>query len=96
MKKTYVQYNDNIYTLNNGDGVERYVLYIGLDNVYGGYILETAGDPIGLNDLEDSNGESEIASINHIINDPATPWEDLTQDDAEYISDTLAAWGIDQ
>lgn len=96
MKKTYVQYNDNAYTLHNGDGIERDALYIGLNNVYGGYILETAGGPTGLNELEDNGCENEIAAINQTINDPATPWEDLTQDDAEYISDTLTAWGIDQ
>lgn len=96
MKKTYVQYIDNHYVLDNYDGTERFALYVGLDNVYGGYILEAGGDPTGLNELEDNGCESEIAEINQIINDPATPWKDLTQDDADYISDTLTAWGIDQ
>lgn len=96
MKKTYVQYNDNTYTLDNGDGSERYVLYIGLDNVYGGYILETAGDPTGLNELEDNGCETEIAALDQIINDPTTPWQELTEDDLSYIADTLTAWGIDQ
>ena len=50
----------------------------------------------GLNELEDNGCETEIAALDQIINDPATPWEDLTQDDVEYISDTLTAWGIDQ
>lgn len=96
MKKTYVQYNDNTYTLDNGDGIERYVLYIGLDNVYGGYILESAGDPTGLNELEDNGCETEIAALDQIINDPTTPWQELTEDDLSYIADTLTAWGIDQ
>ena len=96
MKKTYVQYINNTYTLDNGDGTERFALYVGLDNVCGGYILETSGDPTCLNELEDNGCESEIAAIKRIINDSTTPWMGLTQDDADYITDTLTAWGIAQ
>ena len=95
MKKTYVQY-DATYTLDNGDSIERYALYVGLSNVYGGYILETAGDPTCLNELEDNGCETEIAALDQIINDPTTPWQELTEDDLSYIADTLTAWGIDQ
>ena len=96
MKKTYVQYNDNHYTLDNGDGTEHFALYVGLDNVYGGYILETAGDPTCRNELEDNGCETEIAALDRIINGHTTPWQDLTEDDLSYIADTLTTWGIDQ
>ena len=62
----------------------------------GGYILETAGDPTGLNKLEDNGCETEIAALDQIIIDPATTWQELTEDDLSYIADTLTAWGIDQ
>jgi hypothetical protein len=47
-----------------------------------------------LNALEDAGCDGVIAEISRIISDPATPWEALSEEDTEYIRDTLAAWGI--
>ena len=84
MKKTYF-YNE--------DTSERFALYVGIDRVYGGWIKETGGDPITLNDLEEIGSEEEIEAINATIADPSTPWESLTDEDEEYVNDYLVAWG---
>lgn len=83
MKKTYIE-----------NEIERNALYVGIPSVYGEWILETSGDPISLNELEDAGCEEEIEKINAIIASPNTAWEDLTDEDAEYIADTLKSWGI--
>lgn len=85
MKKTYIT---------DESTAESYALYVGIDTVYGGWIAETGGEPTALNDLEDCGAESEIAAINAIIYDPATPWESLSADDEEYIRSTLERWGL--
>lgn len=85
MKKTYIT---------NENTSESSALFIGLDTIYGGWLLETNGNPTCLNELEDADCETEIASINEIIADPATPWEPLTPEDKEYIRLTLESWGM--
>ena len=96
MKKTYF-YNENTS--------EWLALYVGIDRVYGGWIEETGGDPITLNDLEDALSQApdedtedaiqkELAFVNATLADPSTPWEPLEPEDEEYIHDTLVAWGI--
>ena len=76
-------------------------LYVGIEPVYGEFILETGGDPITLNDLEEgsADGISEceklIETINNIIANPNTYWEPCDEEDEEYIQDNLEAWGID-
>ena len=94
MKKTYIQ----------GE-IERYALYVGIERVHGGWIMETGGEPNTLeymeealsdaNDADEYNAiEAELDEINAIIDDPTTPWEELREEDVEYIEDTLRAWGI--
>lgn len=96
MKKTYISYINNCAEIETYryDGSEAYALYVGIDAVYGGWILETGGDPTCLNELEQAAAEAEITAINEIIADPTTPWEDLSEEDLEYIQDTLESWGI--
>lgn len=84
MKKT-------IITINN----ESFNLFFGISSIYGEFILETAGDPTCLNELEDSDCYALIDSIDSIINDPSTPWEVCNKDDEQYISEWLNIWGID-
>lgn len=83
MKKTY-------FTINE----ERFALYTGIESVYGGYILETNGGPTCLNELEDAEDTTLIDQINAVTSDPSTPWEPLEEENTQYISDTLDAWGI--
>lgn len=83
MQKTYIIING-----------ERFALYTGIESVYGGYLLETNGGATCLNELEDAEDAALIDQINEIIADPATPWEPLEEEDAQYIRDTLDAWGI--
>lgn len=94
MKKTYVQYTDNTVELSRYDGSEMFALYIGVKPVYGEYILETGGGATCLNELEDAEDAALIDQIAAIISDPSTPWESLEEEDTQYISDTLDAWGI--
>lgn len=91
MKKTY---------FTSESTSEAYALYVGIDAVYGGWIMETGGDPTCLNELEEavSNGvdgaEANINAINEIIASQATPWEDLDEEDLEYIQEWLEIWGL--
>lgn len=94
MKKTTVQFNDSSVIASRFDGEEQFYLYAGVDAIYGGWLLETGGTPICLNDLEDAGGEAMIAAIHSILEDPSTDWEDLNDEDVSYISDTLNSWGL--
>lgn len=91
MKKTYIT---------NENASETFTLYVGIDAVYGGWIMETSGDPTCLNELEESvsdgneSAEALINSIGELISDPATPWEPLSFEDKEYIRFTLESWGL--
>lgn len=94
MKKTYIQFRFNSAFISRHDGNEQFALYADVDAVYGGWLAETSGEPMCLNALEDAGCDGVIAEISRIISDPATPWEALSEEDTEYIRDTLAAWGI--
>lgn len=96
MKKTYIQYDESNSRAfaSRHDGAEQFALYIGVDDVYGEWIAETGGNPMGLNELEDAGAEEMISSINAIINDSTTCWEDLTEGDEEYVRGTLGDWGL--
>lgn len=96
MKKTYLQTvaGTSDLELARSDGSERFALYTGIDAVYGGWMLETSGEPVALNALEDAECEAMINQINAIISDASTPWEALTADDEKYVRGTLEAWGI--
>ena len=94
--KTYVQFNENSTSafLSRFDGNEQFALYADIDSVDGGWLLETSGSLTCLNELEDAGSEEMINAVSEIVADPATPWEDLSEEDAEAIRDTLTAWGI--
>lgn len=94
--KTYVQFNENSTSafLSRFDGNEQFALYADIDSVDGGWLLETSGSLTCLNELEDAGSEEMINAISAIVADPATPWEDLSEEDEEAIRDTLTAWGI--
>lgn len=83
MKKTYTSNGNTLYT--------------GISRIYGGWLLTTEGDPTTLNELEDANNDAtdqEIAEINEILADPSTVWEEVNEEDAEYINGWLDTWGI--
>lgn len=75
---------------------EQFALYIGIGGLYGGWILETGGNPDTLETLEECGGTCAglIAKINAAISDLQTEWEPLTSDDLAYIAGYLEAWGI--
>lgn len=83
MKKTIIDINN-----------ESFKLFFGISSVYGEFILETAGDPTCLNELEDAKSDDLIETINSIIDNSNTHWESCDDEDEEYISDCLCAWGI--
>ena len=74
--------------------IENNTLYFEITEVDGEFILTTSGDPTCLNELEDANADETICAINDLLNDPATPWEDCTAEDAEYVAEWLNVWGI--
>jgi hypothetical protein len=85
MKKTII---------NIGEGY-REVLYIGIKELYGGFLLETEGDPLTLNTLEDNDEEELIKMIDSTIKDDGTPWDECDDKDTEYIKGWLVTWGIE-
>lgn len=96
MKKTYVQYNENgnVEAYAYGSGAERVELYAGVDQLYGGWVLR-ADYAVTLNTLEDEGAEDMIAAVNEIMASGSTCWEDLTEEDDEYIADFLNECGIE-
>ena len=75
-------------------------LYAGVEDVYGEFVLETGGDPVTLNDLEEGAADTDckalIETIRSVIADPDTCWEPCSKEDERYISDWLDIWGIAQ
>ena len=75
-------------------------LYAGIEEVYGEFVLETEGDPVTLNDLEEGAADTDckilIETIQSVIADPDTCWEPCSKEDERYISDWLDIWGIAQ
>ena len=96
MKKGDIQFTENSTSalLSRFDGNEQFSLYADIDSVDGGWLLETSGSITCLNELEAAGSEAMINAISEIVDDPTTPWEELSDEDAENIRDTLAAWGI--
>lgn len=87
-------------TLFESIGVENHYLYIGIDKLYGEFILETCGNPITLNDLEEGVTDGIAAcgklieTINNVIADPNTYWKPCDEEDEKYVSDYIETWGI--
>lgn len=96
MKKAYIQFTENSTSalLSRFDGNEQFSLYADIDSVDGGWLLETSGSITCLNELEAAGSVAMINAISEIVDDPTTPWEELSEEDTENIRDTLAAWGI--
>ena len=101
MRKTYVQFinaaNGEVESYRYGSGEERFTLYSGISQLYGGWLMETSGDPITLTTLEEAdNSEKIIASIDRVLSSIGTDWKALTEEDEEYIADFLAECGIEE
>ena len=94
MKKTTVQFNNSTVITSRFDGNEQFTLYTGIDSVYGGWILTNKGDPWCLNMLEDAGDDEMIKSINELLADPSTPWEECSESDSDYINECLEDWGL--
>ena len=74
-------------------------LYMGIDRIYGGWLLTTEGDPITAYDLEEAAAdnpemEDDIDRIYQMIGDPRNLWEECDENDAAYIEEWLDIWGI--
>lgn len=97
MKKVIVNENTEIYEFCGSEECRTYTLYVGVEPVYGEWILTTEGNPVALNCLEDDGSkweEETLAKIEAIIDDPRTPWKECNESDIEYINDTLEMWGL--
>ena len=67
-------------------------IYIDIDELYGGWMATTEGEPICLNTLEDAGAEEEIERIESIIDE--YPAEDITLEDGYYVDEWLEIWGV--
>ena len=73
MKKTYIQFSFNSAFVSRHDGNEQFALYADVDDVYGGWLAETSGEPMCLNALEDAGCNGVIEEIVKIRSTSATP-----------------------
>lgn len=96
MKKVMIQFGDNTSDIfaSRRDGNEQFALYVGIPELYGGYMLETGGEPVTLNTFEDADDTQSIEAVAAIVADPSTPWEDCSAEDTKYVAEWLSAWGI--
>ena len=69
-------------------------IYIDIDEIYGGWMATTEGEPTCLNMLEDAGAEEEIERIESIIDE--YPAEDVTLEDECYVDEWLKMFGIDK
>lgn len=69
-------------------------IYIDIDELYGGWMATTEGEPICLNMLEEAGAEEEIERIESIIDE--YPAEDVTLEDECYVDEWLKMFGIDK
>ena len=69
-------------------------IYIDIDELYGGWMATTEGEPICLNMLEEAGAEEEIERIDSIIDE--YPAEDVTLEDECYVDEWLKMFGIDK
>ena len=67
------------------------IIYIDIDELYGGWMATTEGEPICLNMLEEAGAEEEIERIESIIDE--YPAEDVTLEDGYYVDEWLRIWG---
>lgn len=94
MKKATVQFEgSNVFT-SRFDGNGQFTLFTGIDSIYGGWLLTNEGDPWCLNALEDAGDDEMIQSVNELLADHSTPWEECDEDDTAYIGEWLEAWGL--
>ena len=69
-------------------------IYIDIDELYGGWMATTEGDPTCLNMLEQAGAEEEIERIESIIDE--YPAEDVTLEDRCYVDEWLKIFGVDK
>ena len=69
-------------------------IYIDIDELYGGWMATTEGEPTCLNMLEEAGAEEEIERIESIIDE--YPAEDTTLEDECYVDEWLKMFGIDK
>ena len=69
-------------------------IYIDIDELYGGWMATTEGEPTCLNVLEQAGAEEEIERIESIIDE--YPAEDVTLEDECYVDEWLKMFGIDK
>ena len=66
-------------------------IYIDIDELYGGWMATTEGEPTCLNMLEEAGAEEEIERIESIIDEYSA--EDVTLEDGYYVDEWLEIWG---
>ena len=69
-------------------------IYIDIDELYGGWMATTEGEPTCLNMLEEAGAEEEIERIESIVDE--YPAEDITLEDEYYVDEWLEIFGINK
>lgn len=99
MKKVTIMYTPFNETIKSFGGD---ILYVGIKQIHGGWMLTTEGEPFTLESLEDMEGaartekeEQYVSRLRAEIEDLITVAdESLNEAEEEYIADTLEAWGV--
>ena len=73
---------------------EQHKLYRGIPELNGGWLLQTRGDPITLEMLENADDETTIKKINQMLNDDEYGWWDADGEDYQYVSRWLDIWNL--
>ena len=67
-------------------------IYIDIDELYGGWMATTEGEPTCLNMLEEAGAAAELVRLESIIDE--YPAEDTTLEDRCYVDEWLKIFGI--
>lgn len=100
MKKVTIMYTPFNETIKNFGGD---ILYVGIDRIHGGWMLTGDGEPTTLEDIENMEADARTekeeryvsrlrVEIEHLAKEAS---EELTEEDREYITGVLEAWGLE-
>lgn len=73
---------------------EKSKLLNGIPELYGGWMIETEGNPITKVSLEDVDDYDTIRAIEAYLNDDSVEWYPVGEDETNTVDSWLKSWGI--